>query len=384
MMDNKLPRRILFLTSDLGGGTGDHLLSMIRYWDETQWQPEIISERPVTSRLIPDVPVDIIPAGGWLDRYPVAQFRRLSHIGSQVKKRDPAVVHCYFYWSIMCGRVLKKLGKIRFLVENREDEGYGWSKRDYALLASIRSWPDRVICVSEAVRQVVLERERLDPSRTLVVHNGVEPSSNNKFDRSEARLELGFQSDKLLVGMVSNLNRSIKGVSYFLDAIPHILKSVPSARFVIFGRGKEEPALREQARSLQIEECLVFAGFRSDIERFYTAMDLSVLTSLSEGLSISLLESMNHGVPVVVTRVGGNAEVVVDGETGYLVPPRDTAGFVDRVVKLLRDPNLRAQMGDAGRRRIEGRFHMKRTAERYLRVYEDLLASERRRGGGET
>jgi glycosyltransferase involved in cell wall biosynthesis len=373
-MNDHPARAITFLTSDLGGGTGDHLVSMIRHWNPDEWRARIISERPVTSRFKPEVPVEVISSTGWLERYPLAQVRRLLAIGRSLRRDEPDLVHSFFFWSIIYGRILKKLGVVRCLVENREDEGFSWTRRDYAILRASSFLPDRVICVSEAVRDVVVRKERIDPGRTVVIHNGIGPTPSLSRGRAEMRHELGIdEAETPLVGMVANLNRPVKGVGYFLDAIPLILRSVPSARFVIFGGGKQEPDLREKARSLGIERSVTFAGFRSDIQSFYPALDVSVLTSLSEGLSISLLESMNHGLPMVVTRVGGNPEVVVEGETGFLVSPRDTPAFADRVIRLLLDPELRSRMGRAGRRRVGRDFRMDRAASRYLTVYQELL-----------
>jgi glycosyltransferase involved in cell wall biosynthesis len=110
-------------------------------------------------------------------------------------------------------------------------------------------------------------------------------------------------------------------------------------------------------------------------------MDVSVLTSLSEGLSMTLLESMAHALPVVVTRVGGNPEVVVEGGTGFLVPPKNPAAFAGRVALLLQDPDLRRRMGRAGRARVEDRFRLRETSERYLGVYESLIEEAPRRSG---
>ncbi len=361
--------------SDLGGGTGDHLLTMIKHWDRGRWDTRIISEAPLTSRLTPDVPVMCLRENNLLDRFPIAQLRRLWRI-SRYLKRDPVdLVHCYFYWSIIYGRMLKLRSKTLVLVENREDEGFSWNRHDYAWLRRTRSAPDRIICVSHAVRNVVIEREGVDPERVLVIHNGVTPVSNGDHERIALRRELGIGVDALVVGMVANLNRPIKGVRYFVEAMPLILQSVPSVRFVIFGRGKEEAALRNQARSVGVERALVFAGYRTDIERYYATMDLSVLTSLSEGLSISLLQSMNHGVPVVVTSVGGNPEVVINSGAGYLVPPLDVPAFAGRVIELLRDPDLRSRMGTAGRKRVQDEFQISRTAAQYDRVYDDVLNS---------
>jgi glycosyltransferase involved in cell wall biosynthesis len=174
--------------------------------------------------------------------------------------------------------------------------------------------------------------------------------------------------------MVANFNRSVKGVSLFLDAVPQIVRDVPDARFLLLGRGKEENALRDKARSMGIEPYVRFAGYRKDIHRYYAIMDVSALTSLSEGLSITLLESMRCGIPVVATRVGGNPEVVVDGVTGYLVPSGDVSAFASRTVTLLLDRNLRREMGEKALRRVEQHFQMRDVASRYLEIYEGLLS----------
>jgi glycosyltransferase involved in cell wall biosynthesis len=367
--------------SDLGGGTGDHVLSMMRHWDRAAWAPRVISEAPLTSRLVPEVPVDYIGTSRWWSRFPAAQLYRLARVAGCLRRHPADLVHTYFFWSLIYGRILKLAGRIPFLVENREDEGFSWGRAEYALLRRGRAVPDRVICVSEAVRRVVLEREGTDPARTVVVHNGV-TLAGPTVTGPEARAELGYGPGDLVVGMVANLNRAVKGVQYFLDAVPLILKEVPSARFVVFGRGGEEAALKARTAELGIGDRVRFAGFRPDVQRFYPALDVSVLTSLTEGLSIALLESMNHGIPAVVTRVGGNPEVVVDGETGFLVPPRDPAPFAERVVALLRDRELRAQFGRAARRRVEERFDVRRAARRYLEIYDEVVGSSGRRERG--
>jgi glycosyltransferase involved in cell wall biosynthesis len=365
-------RRVLILMDDLGGGTGNHVLSMARRWDRSLWRVEIASPRPVTAREAPDIEIRELPSLGRRDFYPLAQIARFAQVRRLVRGRRPVIVHAYFFWSILYARILKKLGVVPRLVENREDHGFNWGRHEYALLRSTCSAPDRVICVSDSVRRTVIGRERLDPERTVVVWNGIEPAPEGARDL-DLRRALGFGAEDLVVGMVANLNRPIKGVGYFLDAIPAILREVPAARFLILGRGEGEGPLREKARALGVEDRVVFAGFRKEIERFYRTMDVSVLTSLSEGLSLTLLESMGHGLPVVVTRVGGNPEVVIDGETGFLVPPRDASLFAERVVRLLRDPDLRERMGRAGRARVESHFTLRDAARRYVTIYENVI-----------
>ena len=162
--------------------------------------------------------------------------------------------------------------------------------------------------------------------------------------------------------------------------MPLMLKAAPLARFFIFGDGGLKPNLERRARSLGVRDRVVFAGYRPDVTRYYAAFDVSVLTSLSEGLSITLLESMQHGLPVVVTDVGGNGEVVVQNLTGYLVPPRAVEPFAERVVHLLTNPTLRQQMGEAARRVVAERFNPDGVAREYLQIYADLLALTLSRG----
>jgi glycosyltransferase involved in cell wall biosynthesis len=373
-VETKDKSRILFLTDDLGGGTGNHLLSMLKHWDRRRWQAEIISRASLTARVSPDVPVRYLPQNGSFSMYPFAQIRDYTRIRKEIGERSPSLVHTYFFWSILFGRVLKWEGKIRTLIENREDQGFGWGKHEYNWLRMTRGLPDRIICVSEAVKRTVMQREHIGENRIVVIRNGVEALADERGDALGTRKELGIEENHLVVGMVANFNRSVKGVSLFLDAVPPIVKQVPSARFLLLGRGKEEGELREKARSMGITRYVHFAGYRPDIHRYYAIMDVSALTSFSEGLSITILESMRCGVPVVATRVGGNPEVVVDGVTGYLVPSGDVSAFASQTAKLLLDRELRKRMGEEARRRVERAFLLQDVASRYLETYEGLLS----------
>jgi glycosyltransferase involved in cell wall biosynthesis len=368
--------KIAILTNDIGGGTGNHLLSMLKHWDKTYWKTVIFSSAPVRDRVVPDVPVEFLPPLKSFRFYPIAQIRSLGLLCKIMKNRHPDILHTYFFWSIIYGRLLKRLGLIDTLVENREDLGFGWGKHEYVWLKMTRKIPDKIICVSEAVKRVVMEREGVEESRIAVIHNGVDPHQEPTGMQAITRRELGFADDNLVIGMVANYNRAVKGVTNFLDAIPAIVSAVPSARFLFVGGGDEENSLRSKAVKLGIDPYVVFAGYKKDIHRYYEIMDISVLTSFSEGLSLTLLESMGYGIPIVATRVGGNPELVVEGETGYLVPVKDNRTLVDRIVTLLQDKELRRRMGKEGRLRAERKFLMRDVSNRYLDIYKGMLAEK--------
>lgn len=346
---------------------------MLKHWNKSVWQTVIFSSAPVRDRVVPDVPVEYLPPSRYFRFYPLAQLRYLALLNDKIRKFDPDIVHTFFFWSILYGRLLKLFGKIKILIENREDQGFDWGPHEYLWLRMTKHLPDRIICVSDAVKEVVMEREHVPESRILVVNNGVDGNHAPSGMQADTRRELGIGKEQLVVGMVANYNRPVKGVTHFLDAIPTIVSAVPATRFLFVGGGEEENVLREKTRMLGIESHVVFAGYKKEIHRFYEIMDISVLTSFSEGLSLTLLESMNHGIPVVATHVGGNPEVVADGLSGYLVPVKDHRTLADRIIKLLRNPDLRRSMGEEGRRRIERKFRMGEIANRYTEIYRELI-----------
>lgn len=367
---------VLLLTSDFGGGTGNHLLQMMERWDLDRWRPEIVAGASRTARIRPPVPVTELPPEP-VSIYPVAQALRVRRLVRLMRAKSPAVVHAYFFWSIVYGRLMKLMGVIPRLVENREDMGFGWGRHEYAWLQCTRSVPDRVICVSDAVRSVVLERERMDAERTLVIRNGVSPAPDVPRAEVEAlRRGLEVPAEAPVVGMVANLNRAVKGGELFVRVASRVLEEIPDAIFLIVGLGGMDGPLQGTARRLGVHSSVRFTGYTEDVASHYELMDISILTSRTEGLSITLLESMSHGLPVVATRVGGNPEVVEEGATGWLVPPGQIETFAERVIRLLGDPNLRSKLGEAARRRAESNFDIEDVAERYEGVYQSLTSVE--------
>ena len=369
--------KVTYLLSDLGGGTGHHLLDLLDSRGPEDWQAKIVSEVPSTSRMALPVEHLVLEAPPGPARYPVRQALRYRQLERLFRRDPPDVLHTYFFWSVVYGRLLKARGVVQRLVENREDMGFEMGRHEHAWYAMTRRLPDRVICVSDAVRDMVLNTEGLPASRVEVVRNGirlVEPTPDPRPD--DLRRELGIAPHSPVVLMVANYDRPVKGVVHFLEAVPIIRAAVPEARFILIGSGKRESEFRSRSRALQIDDVFLMPGFRQDVHRFYALADLSVLTSLSEGLSITILESMRHGVPVVVTDVGGNPEIVKPGRTGLLVPPVDPGRFAEAVVRLLRDAALRERYGREARRVIREEWGLAAVVERYGRIYAEVARGD--------
>ena len=274
----------------------------------------------------------------------------------------------------MTSRLLKMTGVIPRLVENREDMGFNWGTHEYFLLRRTRRIPDRVVCVCDAVRRVVSSREGLSDDQLVVIPNGVEPPVERASRDGSERLrrELGLSAETEVVGLVANYDRAVKAVHLLVEAAPVVLRARPGARFIFVGRGDDGP-LRSLAARLGVADAVHFVGFRSDVEDFYDVMDVSVITSDSEGLSISILESMRAGIPVVATDVGGNPELLEHGKTGFLVPPREPSALARRIIQCLASPELRLSLGAAARTRVQRDFSLAGTAAAYEALYDSVL-----------
>jgi len=368
--------RVTYLVSDLGGGAGHHLLDLLRSRDPDLWDATILSEVASTSRMALPVPHEQLPEPASVRSYPFRQIFRYRQLAARFRRSDPGILHTYFFWSVLYGRMLKARGLVGRLVENRDDLGFNWGRHEYAWLAATRHLPDRVICVCEAVRDVVLEREALPEDRVRVIRNGILPEdervSTTDAARESLRSELGIAPGDRVVGMVANYDRPVKGAADFVEMMPYVVRREPAARFLLVGEGRSGPALQARAEELGVGQRLRLTGFRSDVERIYGLMDVSVLTSYSEGLSITILESMRAGVPVVATDVGDNRELIEPGKTGQVVPAHrpDLAGAA--VVELLLHPPRARCWGQAGRERARHAFDMGSVAAAYGSLYREL------------
>jgi glycosyltransferase involved in cell wall biosynthesis len=242
---------------------------------------------------------------------------------------------------------------------------------------------------AEAIRAWLVE-EGFRAEKIVVIRNGIDV---NRFlgrgDGARIRHELGLPAGVPLVAVLSRLHQ-LKGLEYFLEAAAEVGRRVPSARFLVVGdrmtvRGGEvvsenayRAELEEYARRLGLEGRVAFTGFRLDVPELLSEVSVSVLPSLSEGLSNTILESMAAGVPVVATTVGGNPEAVDNGVTGLLVPPRDARALAGAIASLLENPGLSRGLGEAARRRVAERFSLDVMVRQTELLYQELLESSAR------
>jgi L-malate glycosyltransferase len=227
---------------------------------------------------------------------------------------------------------------------------------------------DCFVCASDAIRNMLLG-DGVPPARAVTVHEGIDLGRVDAAPPAKLHEDLWLPHHAPIVGNVAALVPH-KGQRHFIDAARLVLPHVPDARFVIAGEGELRAALEKQIRDHHLEKHVVLAGFRPDVLSVHKAFDVFVMSSVTEGLGTSLLDAMAASKPIVATAAGGIPEVVVDGETGFLVPPRDHQAMAAAIIRLLEDEKLRRGMGEAGRRRAESRFSAERMVHETLKVYQ--------------
>lgn len=239
--------------------------------------------------------------------------------------------------------------------------------------------------LSEVVREGFIDgKPFMEPQEMCVLHPGVHTDRfrpiRDAATRATVRGKFQIEEGAPLVLHVGRF-QDVKGHDTFQEIARMVAKAKPETRFLVAGENLQNAADAEyQRRILRTTEAepllkdrIIYAGFVSDIQYLYAAADVAVCPSRFESYGMANLEAMACGVPVVSTDRGGPRETVVEGETGFLVPPRDAAKYAERVLQLLGDPELRARMGAAGRRHVEAHFSIRRSTDRFLERCEPLI-----------
>ncbi|MGH9508341.1 MAG: glycosyltransferase [Terriglobales bacterium] len=210
--------------------------------------------------------------------------------------------------------------------------------------------------------------------RLLCIHNGVDMERFVVEPTGRLRAQLGCANGARLVGMVANL-RSPKGYEFFVRSSRIVADHFPHCHFVAVGEGDADELQRLQAlvRDLRLTRRFAFAGLRPDIPEVLSELDVFVLSSISEGLPLAVVEAMAAARPVVATRCGGLPEVVEDGRTGFLVSPADPESLAAKICEVLASPTLAEELGRNARRSVEDRFSLRRMLSEYENLYQRLL-----------
>ncbi len=371
---------VLFLTNYLPvGGFETHLLSIVRELDQERFHPVLCCLKE-GGPLAPEFRAAGAPV------YEKIQSHRFDPMGiprlARIMKREKIrILDTDLHRNtVLLGTLAARLAGVpaRLIschIVGRQDG------------SPVVQWParislggiDLVLALFNAHRDQLVHEERLDPGKVRIVWNGVDV---NEFRRRPAREDirrtLGLPEASPVVAIVASLY-ALKAHEVFLRAAARVLESCPAARFLIVGEGPEREKLERAAGEMKIAGAVHFLGRRRDVADLLTIIDVNVLSSLWEAAPISALEAMACEIPTVATRVGALPEMIVDGETGFLLDVGDHEGLARAIVRLIDDPELRAQMGRSARRRAEDLYDIRKIVREretlYLRLLEEKEGS---------
>jgi glycosyltransferase involved in cell wall biosynthesis len=365
--------RVVLVLGPAVGGMAQHVAGLVRGLDPSRFDvslagmPDDPAARAARSR---GCAVHPLRFGASPGRTAAAALR----LGALVRRHHCHLVHAHGYSAAGAAALARRIaGRTRlvctlhgFLTGIDSQPITGWRAR--WLLSLVARRADRIITVSDSLHAQFDGIAAVPQSKLLTIPNGIDLSAFAQPEPAWARRELSLPQDAPVVGMVGRLAAQ-KGPLEFVRAAALVSRRFPEARFALIGDGPLRPGVESLARELGLASRLTLAGHRAEAPVLTQAFDVAVVASLSEGSSLTAMEAMAWGKPVVATAVGGVREVVADGETGVLVAPGDAQALAEAAAGLLADRERAQVMGAAGRRRVEREFSLTRMIERTEEVY---------------
>jgi glycosyltransferase involved in cell wall biosynthesis len=230
----------------------------------------------------------------------------------------------------------------------------------------------KIICVSEGVKNTIVT-QGIDNKKCIVVYNGIDSKIKPSIQPNEIRKKWKIFDEEILIGTVGSLLKR-KKLDDFIEAISILYnKTNHPIKCMVIGSGPEKEKLEELAMKKNLKDKVIFTGFQNYPVSYINAMDIFVLTSEQEGLPRVILEAMLMGKPVVASNVSGPSELVVDGETGFLVPAKNPQAFANGILKLIKNPTLRTQMGEKARKRVIENFSIEKYVAGVESVFNEVL-----------
>lgn len=363
---------VYFVDSPTFGGSEQALLNLLSGIDRKRWKPILFHYDEVgIAPLINgaqqlDIQTQIVPRmEGWQTVSALPQFLKY------IRALQPVVFHAQLCWLLSCkyGLLAARLARAPAVIATAQHFMHPpWGRTVYLQQQLVTRCVDQYIAVSQAVA-IQLQNTFNVPSKLIqVVYNGIPYSRYTCTPDTILKTGLTGGRTAPIILTVARLNWQ-KGHRYLFEAISQVREVI----LLLAGGGPEKELLENKVYELGIQDRVIFLGERNDVPQLLANCDLFVLPSFNEGLPLSVLEAMAAGKAVVATAVGGTPEVVQDGETGILVPPRDPSALANAIQSLLSDPGEACKMGDAGRARVQQYFSSDIMVQRITQTYEGLL-----------
>lgn len=379
-------KRILFVIGTLDvGGAETHLVRVARELKARAWEPAVFvltPGGPLTGALLgAGIPVHGVDCA-WCRKLPIGrtltqQLLTMASLIRTMRLFKPAACHFFLPAAYLFGGIAALVSGTRPRIMSRRSlRNYQQGHPLYTRIEhSLHSRMDRVCGNSRAVVEQLAE-EHVPRGRLRLIYNGIDLAAfPGAMVRAGKRAAMDIGEDALVIAVVANLI-PYKGHADLIDALAAIRAEMPTP-WLLLCLGRDDgigASLRQRAEDAGVAQNIRWLGSRPDVPEVLTASDIGLLCSHQEGFSNAVLEGMAAGLPMVVTDVGGNAEAVVDGETGYVVPARQPRSLGEAILRMALNPDRRA-MGVRGRERVEQRFSLSACVDAYEQLYRDVQAA---------
>ncbi len=378
--------KVLHILEATTGGTRRHLVDLVTHLDPSRYDVSVICSTRRDPSFVRDI--ELMRAKG-VKVSIVQMYRAIRPLADLIAffrirtilKQGYDVVHTHSSKAGFLGRLAASTVETPFVVHTPHVFPFQMMthpllKRLYLSLERLAArWTDMLICISREERKAAESLGLLGEEKLRLIENGVvvppgdapPPTGNGGL-----RGELGIPDGTRVVGTAGRCTRQ-KGHEYLIRAAALVAEQCNNTVFVIVGSGRSRASERALVKHLGLQDNVLFADQRDDLDPFYNAIDVFVMPSLWEGLPYALLEAMSHGLCVVATRVGGMEEAVADGASGLLVPPRDAEALARAIVRTLDEPETREALGAKARDTVSKRFLLSDMVEKVEGIYQTAL-----------
>jgi len=356
------------------GGVQQQILNLLKAYNREVFNPIFccLGPKEEIGKEIEETGIDFISLNR--SRYNRFSPRIVIDLHRLMKKKRIHIVRTHRYRSNLYGRLAAFLTGVPAMIASVHDN-YRTDKRpERRIMNSILSKiTDKIVAVSEDIKKDIMRYDKIDPSKIVVIPNGIDLERFNPEDNfADIRREFSLEVSDTVIGFVGRIVPA-KGLEYLIHAFSYIKEEFKNSKLLIVGGGSLVEELKERAKKNKIFDSTIFTGKRRDIPEILSCIDIFVMPSIAEGLPNALLEAMAMGKPLVTAEVGGIPEVIQNGSNGLLVPPRDIEALATAIKKLITNVRLAAQMGHAARDLVLDKFSMRAITQKWQTLYLSIL-----------
>lgn len=357
------------------GGVEQIRLTLVRGLPKENFTHKIICtwKGGAVADALEDEGVELIPIGGF--KHPL-EWQKHKEVLRIIKDYKPHIIHGAIFEGMSMAAIGGFFGKVPIVILEETSFPSTRSKKAVFLQRQFIKSSDVIIGIAPTVVKYLKKVVKVPDSKLRLVNNGVNiPREVNPVELDELRGELGIVKGDLVIGSSGRLYNEVKRFTDILEAI--YLIGDPRIKLLLLGQGEDKKLINQKAKDLRIENQLIMPGFRSDTAPYYQLMDVFCIVSSHEGFGLVAAEAMMHGLPVIATKVGGLQDIVVEGETGFLVPPNSPDFIAEKTDLLIQSKELRNELGENGRQRALQNFSADIYCKEVKSLYLDLVDMKR-------